>query len=173
MVKLPSRGRYVFPYALLMPGVVSDTPYDRRNNRSAVNGVRPTHNAWLLDGGYNIDTGGNWGAPLAPNIETVAEFRAIRGNYSAEFGTGGGSQFNVITKSGTNQIHGSVYEFLRNDKLNARNFFSPRRDPFRGNDFGGAIGGPVYIPKLYNGKDRTFFFVLLGWIEEQIGRAHV
>jgi hypothetical protein len=167
MVKLPSRGRYVFPFALLMPGVISDTPYDRRNNRSAVNGIRPTHNAWLLDGSYNIDTGGNWGAPLAPNIETVAEFRAIRGNYSAEFGTGGGSQFNVITKSGTNRLHGSLWEFLRNDKLNARNYFSPGRDPFRGNDFGGSVGGPVYLPKVYNGKDRTFFFVMLGWTQER------
>jgi hypothetical protein len=167
MVEMPSRGRNVFPFALLMPGVVSDTPYDRRNNRSAVNGVRPTHNAWLLDGGYNIDTGGNWGAPLAPNIETVAEFRAIRGNYSAEFGTGGGSQFNVITKSGTNQLHGSLYEFHRNDKLNARNFFSPSRDPYRANDFGFSVGGPVYIPKVYNGKNKTFFFVLLGWTKER------
>lgn len=167
MVNLPSRGRNVFPFALLMPGVVSDTPYDRRNNRSAVNGIRPTHNAWLLDGGYNIDTGGNWGAPLAPNIETVAEFRAIRGNYSAEFGTGGGSQFNVITKSGTNDLHGSLYYFHRNDKLNARNFFSPSREPFRGNDYGFTVGGPVFLPRLYNGKNKTFFFVLLGWIKER------
>lgn len=167
MVNLPSRGRNVLPFALLMPGVVSDTPYDRRNNRAAVNGVRPTHNAWLLDGGYNIDTGGNWGAPLAPNIESVGEFRAIRGNYSAEFGTGGGSQFNVVTKSGTNDLHGSAYYFHRNDKFNARNFFSPRREPFRGNDFGFTVGGPVYIPKVYNGRNKTFFFVLLGWIKER------
>ena len=167
MVRLPSRGRNVFPFALMMPGAISTTPFDRRNNNTSVNGIRPTHNAWLLDGGYNIDTGGNWGAPLAPNIETVAEFRAIRGNYSAEFGTGGGSQFSVITKSGANALHGSLYEFLRNDKLNARNYFSPRRDPFRGNDFGGSVGGPVVIPKVYNGKDRTFFFVLLGWTKER------
>jgi hypothetical protein len=167
MIKLPSRGRNVFPYALLMPGVVSDTPYDRRNNRSAVNGVRPTHNAWLLDGGYNIDTGGNWGAPLAPNIETVAEFRAIRGNYSAEFGTGGGSQFNVITKSGANDLHGSLYYFMRNDNLNARNFFAPTREPFKGNDFGFSVGGPVFIPGVYNGKNKTFFFALLGWTKER------
>ncbi len=167
MVKLPSRGRNVLPFALLMPGVVSDTPYDRRNNRAMVNGVRPTHNAWLLDGGYNIDTGGNWGTPLSPNIETVAEFRAIRGNYSAEFGIGGGSQFNVITKSGTNDLHGSLYWFHRNDKLNARNFFSPRREPFKGNDFGFAVGGPVYIPKVYDGRNKTFFFGFLGWIKER------
>jgi hypothetical protein len=167
MIRLPSRGRNVLPYALLMPGVVSDTPYDRRNNRSAVNGIRPTHNAWLLDGGYNIDTGGNWGTPLAPNIESVAEFRAIRGNYSAEFGTGGGSQFNVITKSGTNDVHGSLFYFLRNDKLNARNFFSPTREPFKGNDFGFSVGGPVYVPGAYNGRNRTFFFVLLGYTKER------
>ena len=167
MVKMPSRGRNVQPFALLMPGVVSTTPYDRRNNNSAVNGVRPTHNAWLIDGGYNIDTGGNWGSPLAPNIETVSEFRAIRGNYSAEFGTGGGSQFNVITKGGTNNLHGSLYYFQRNDKLNARNYFSPTRDPFIGNDFGGSVGGPVYIPKVYNGKNKTFFFVLIGNIKER------
>jgi hypothetical protein len=167
MVKLPSRGRNVLPFALLMPGVVSDTPYDRRNNRAMVNGVRPTHNAWLLDGGYNIDTGGNWGTPLSPNIETVAEFRAIRGNYSAEFGIGGGSQFNVVTKGGTNDLHGSLYWFHRNDKFNARNFFSPRREPLKGNDYGFSIGGPVYIPKVYNGRNKTFFFAFLGWIKER------
>jgi hypothetical protein len=167
MVNLPSRGRNVLPFALLMPGVVSTTPYDRRANNSAVNGIRPTHNAWLLDGGYNIDTGGNWSTPLAPNIESVAEFRAIRGNYSAEFGVGGGSQFNVITKGGTNNFHGSAYYFHRNDKLNARNFFTPQREPFRGNDFGFTAGGPVYIPKLYDGRNRTFFFALMGWIKER------
>ncbi|MBL8174915.1 MAG: carboxypeptidase regulatory-like domain-containing protein [Bryobacterales bacterium] len=171
MVQLPSRGRNVLPFALLMPGVVSDTPYDRRNNRSSVNGIRPTHNAWLLDGGYNIDTGGNWGTPLSPNIESVAEFRAIRGNYSAEFGVGGGSQFNVITKGGTNELHGSAYYFHRNDKFNARNFFQPTRSTFRGNDFGFTVGGPVYIPKVYNGKNKTFFFVLIGFIKERQQQA--
>jgi hypothetical protein len=167
MVRLPSRGRNVQPFALLMPGVVSTTPNDRRANNSSVNGIRPTHNAWLIDGGYNIDTGGNWGSPLAPNIETVSEFRAIRGNYSAEFGTGGGSQFNVITRSGSNQLHGSVYYFHRNEAFNARNFFSPSKDPFKGHDFGFSVGGPVYIPGVYNGKNRTFFFALIGYIKER------
>ena len=102
------------------------------NNNSSVNGIRPTHNAWLIDGGYNIDTGGNWGSPLAPNIETVAEFRAIRGNYSAEFGTGGGSQFNVISKGGTNDLHGSLYYFHRNDKLNAQELLLGNARTFQG-----------------------------------------
>ena len=167
MIQLPARGRNVLPFALLMPGVVSTTPYDRRANNSAVNGIRPTHNAWLLDGGYNIDTGGNWSTPLAPNIESVAEFRAIRGNYSAEFGVGGGSQFNVITKGGTNALHGSAYYFHRNDKFNARNYFLPTRPPFRGNDYGVTVGGPVVIPKIYDGHNKTFFFALVGWIKER------
>jgi len=167
MVNMPSQGRNVQTFAQLMPGVVSTTPYDRRANNSSVNGVRPTHNAWLIDGGYNIDTGGNWGTPLAPNMESVAEFRAIRGNYSAEFGTGGGAQFNVVTRGGTNQLHGSLYYFHRNDKLNARNFFSATREPFKGNDFGGTIGGPVFIPKFYDGRNKTFFFVLLGGVTER------
>lgn len=167
IINTPTQGRYVMPLALLMPGVVSDTPNDRRNNRAAVNGVRPTHNAWLLDGGYNIDTGGNWGAPLAPNVEGVAEFRALRGNYSAEFGTGGGSQFNVITKSGSNEFHGSLYYYLRNDKLNARNFFNSNRQAFKGNEFGFSLGGPVRIPGLYDGRNKTFFFILEGWNKER------
>jgi hypothetical protein len=73
----------------------------------------------------------------------------------------------VITKSGTNDLHGSAYEFLRNDKLNARNYFSPTRQPFRGNDFGFTVGGPVFIPKVYNGRNKTFFFVHIGWIKER------
>src|SRR5438552_306315 len=167
MLKMPSKGRYVFPFALTMPGAISTTPGDRRNNNTSVNGIRPTHNAWLLDGGYNIDTGGNWGAPLAPDVETVGEFRAISGNYSAEFGIGSGAQFNVVTKGGTNDLHGSAYEFLRNDKLNARNSFSPTRQSFRGNDFGFTTGGPVFIPKIYNGRNKTFFFVHIGYIKER------
>src|SRR5260370_18248612 len=71
MLKMPSKGRYVFPFALTMPGAISTTPADRPNTNTSVNAIRPTHNAWLLDGGYNIDTGGNWGAPLAPDVETV------------------------------------------------------------------------------------------------------
>ncbi len=82
-------------------------------------------NAWTLDGGYDIDTGGNWGVLLPPNMEIIAEVDAIRQNYSAEFGTGGGSQFNMISKSGTNDIHGSAYEFVQNTAFEARQYFQP------------------------------------------------
>ena len=100
--------------------------------------------------------------PMAPNMETVAEFRAIRGNYSAEFGIGGGSQFNVVTRGGSNEFHGALSWYHRADSINARNFFSPTKEPFRNNDFGGSIGGPVIIPGLYHGRDKTFFFAFFG-----------
>ncbi len=161
---LPSTARAVAPFVLLMPGVVNSTPTSASNNYASVNGVRPTHNAWTLDGGYDIDTGGNWDVFLPPNMEIIAEVNAIRGNYSAEFGTGGGSQFNMISKSGTNEIHGSAYEFLQNNDLQARQYFQPTVPILRYNDFGFTIGGPVYIPKVYNGKNKTFFFANIDWI---------
>ncbi|MDQ6663957.1 MAG: Plug and carboxypeptidase regulatory-like domain-containing protein, partial [Acidobacteriota bacterium] len=163
LINLPSTARGVLPFALLMPGAVSTTPTSATANNTSVNGIRPTHNAWMLDGGYDIDTGGNWGVLLAPNMEIVEEVRAIRGNYSSEFGTGGGSQFNAITKSGTNQIHGSAYEFLRNSAMNARSYFQPTLPVLKNNEYGFTIGGPVVIPKLYNGRNRTFFFANIDW----------
>ncbi len=158
IINLPSTARAILPFALLMPGAVSTAPTSPTANYTSVNGVRPTHNAWVLDGGYDIDTGGNWGVLLAPNMEIVEEVRAIRGNYSAEFGTGGGSQFNVITKNGTNQIHGSAYEFLRNSNMNARSYFQPTLPVLKYNDYGFTVGGPIVIPHVYNGRNKTFFF---------------
>ena len=163
LINLPAQSRAILPFALLMPGAVSTAPTSATANYTSVNGVRPTHNAWVLDGGYDIDTGGNWGVMLAPNMEIVEEVRAIRGNYSSEFGTGGGSQFNVITKSGTNQLHGSAYEFLQNSDMNARSYFQPTLPVLKNNEFGFTIGGPVYIPKIYNGKNKTFFFANIDW----------
>ena len=163
LINLPSTARAVLPFALLMPGAVSTAPTSATANYTSVNGIRPTHNAWVLDGGYDIDTGGNWGVLLAPNMEIVEEVRAIRGNYSAEFGTGGGSQFNVITKNGTNQLHGSAYEFLRNSAMNARSYFQPTLPVLKNNEFGFTVGGPVIIPKVYNGRNKTFFFVNGDW----------
>ncbi len=167
MLNLPAQGRAVAPFSLLMPGAVSTAPTSATANYTSVNGVRPTHNAWLLDGGYNIDTGGNWNITLAPNMEIVDEVRAIRSNYSAEFGIGGGSQFNVITKSGSNALHGSAYEFLRNSALNARSFFQSSLPPLKINEFGFTVGGPVIIPKLYNGKNKSFFFVNVDWTKQR------
>src|ERR1700730_2355199 len=166
LINLPSTARAVLPFALLMPGAVSTAPTSATANYTSVNGIRPTHNAWVLDGGYDIDTGGNWGVLLAPNMEIVEEVRAIRGNYSSEFGTGGGSQFNVITKNGTNQLHGSAYEFLRNSAMNARSYFQPTLPVLKTNEYGFTVGGPVVLPKIYNGKNKTFFFGNIDWFPQ-------
>ena len=92
------------------------------------------------------------------NLDGIAEFRVLQNNYSAEYGRGSGTIVQLVTKAGTNQLHGSAFEFVRNDKFDARNFFDQKLAPFRRNEYGGTVGGPVWIPKLYNGKDRTFFF---------------
>ncbi|MCW5966053.1 MAG: carboxypeptidase regulatory-like domain-containing protein, partial [Bryobacterales bacterium] len=99
-----------------------------------------------------------------PPVETVAEVKVLQNNYTAEFGGSAGGVIVATTKSGTNQLRGSLYEYLRNDKLDAANFFAPFRDgekvrpPLRYNIFGGTVGGPVFIPKFYDGRNKTFFF---------------
>ena len=129
----------------------------------SVNGQRPTANNWTLDGADNVDRGANLTLLTFPSVDAIAEFNTLRGAYKAEYGRNSSSQVNVVTRSGTNDVHGTVYEFFRNDIFNANNYFSnltgTQRPRLRYNDFGFALGGPVYIPKLYNGRNhKTFFF---------------
>jgi hypothetical protein len=127
----------------------------------ALNGQRNRSNMFLLDG--VIDLGsfiGNYN--ISPIIDTVQEFKVQSHNDLAEWGGAPGGIVNVATKSGTNTYHGSAWEFLRNDVLDANSFFSNKfgdpRNALRQNQFGVAIGGPLSIPKLYNGKNKTFFY---------------
>src|SRR5258708_4451154 len=96
------------------------------------------------------------------SIDALQEFRASTSTYSAEYGRTPGGQFSFITRSGTNEWHGSAYDYLRNDKFDANNWFNNslriKRQPERQNDFGGTLGGPIIIPRLYNGRNKTFFF---------------
>ncbi|MBL8235242.1 MAG: hypothetical protein JNL98_42465, partial [Bryobacterales bacterium] len=93
-----------------------------------------------------------------PNLDAISEVKMITNNASAEFGNFQGGIVNVTMKSGTNQFHGTAFEFLRNEKLDARGFFPATRAPSKQNEWGGTVGGPVAIPKVYNGKDKTFWF---------------
>src|ERR1022692_4158474 len=126
-----------------------------------VNGGRREENNFQVDGMDNVDRGSNLTLLSFPSVDSIAEFRILRGVYDAELGRSAGAQINVVTRSGTSDIHGGVYEFFRNDKLNANNFFNNRslvaRPLLRYNNFGGTVGGPVYIPKLYQQRDKTFF----------------
>ncbi|MFB3829257.1 MAG: carboxypeptidase regulatory-like domain-containing protein [Bryobacteraceae bacterium] len=150
---LPLNGRNVYDLVSILPGVAATrflvTP-DNQGNSINVNGSRSFHSTYMLDGGFNNDLFRNSGN-AAPNPDAVQEFRLITSNFSAEFGRNSGAVLNVITKSGTNDLHGSLFEFLRNDVLNARNFFQPTVSSLRQNQFGATGGGRII-------RNRTFFF---------------
>jgi hypothetical protein len=114
----------------------------------------------VVDGANNVSARGG-GLISRPHIDAIQEFKMQTSGYSAEFGRLAGGVVNVAIKSGSNQLHGVLFEFLRNDKLNARNVFAAGIPEFRRNQFGGMVSGPVLIPKLYNGRNRTFF--LFSW----------
>ncbi|HEX4168214.1 MAG TPA: carboxypeptidase-like regulatory domain-containing protein, partial [Bryobacteraceae bacterium] len=123
----------------------------------ALNGQRNRSNMFLLDGINDLGSFiGNYN--FEPIVDTVQEFKVQSHNDESEFGQAVGGIVNVVTRSGTNSFHGSLWEFLRNSDLDARNFFLAKVNPLRQNQFGVAGGGPVWIPKVYNGKNRTFFY---------------
>ncbi len=164
---LPLLGRNPYALAALVPGVraslgVNQLPVDQISTASAsINGLRANQNEYLLDGAPNTAAAQNQPVVHA-NPDMVQEFKVETNSYSAEYGRAAGGVYNVVTKGGTNELHGSAYEFFRDTKLNANDFFANRagreRAPFRFNQFGGTVGGPVFIPKFYDGRNRTFFF---------------
>lgn len=123
----------------------------------SVNGGRTNSVNFLLNGNDSNDPYTNVAAPV-PEPDALAEFSVQTSNFSAAYGRSSGAIVNAITKSGTNQFHGSAFEFLRNGDADARNFFSTTQDTLDRNQFGGTLGGPVIIPHLYNGRDKTWFF---------------
>jgi outer membrane receptor protein involved in Fe transport len=147
----------------LTAGVVTDPPNAEQigfgTQNPSVNGSRRGSNNYLLDGNVNNNPMNNDVAGVGiPSVDFIQEFKVITSMGSAEYGRNAGSTVNVVTRSGTNDFHGSLFEFLRNDKLVARPFFAAKRGQNVQNQFGGTIGGPVTIPRLYQGRDRTFFF---------------
>jgi len=162
LVNLPLNGRNVLQLATLLPGVgPANFPTTVTNSRSgptvSVSGGRPRDNNFMLDG-TTITTGLYETPQNLPSPDALEEFRVLTNTYSAEYGRGVGSIFMAVSKSGTNSFHGNLFEFLRNDALNARNFFAAAKPVLRQNQFGGSFGGPVELPH-YNGRNRTFFFV--------------
>ena len=158
LVELPLNGRRFSQVALLVPAATTLAAGNlmSRPERDAfsVAGLPNTANYYMIDGIDNNDISINIAASK-PSIDSIREYKMLSGTYSAEFGHGGGAQINVITKSGSNRIHGTIYEFLRNSALDARNYFDRADLPipaFRRNQFGMTLGGALR-------KDRTFFFV--------------
>ena len=166
IVDLPLNGRFFTRLAVLTAGTLPTAPgaRDERTGGFSANGVRPYQNNYLLDGidnnSLSQDLTNESSFVYGPSPDAIQEFKVQTNSMSAEFGRSGGAVMNVAIKSGTNGFHGSAFEFLRNSKLDAKNFFdSPAgpTPPFKQNQFGAAIGGPVTLPG-YNGKNRTFFF---------------
>ena len=122
----------------------------------AINGQTNRSNYFMLDGIDNQGMVSTYVVP--PIIDAIQEFKVNSHNDQAEFGSSTGGIINVVTKSGTNAPHGTAWEYLRNDAFDARNTFQPNVTPFKQNQFGFSLGGPVYIPKVYNGKNKTFFY---------------
>ncbi len=167
IVDLPLNGRYFTRLAVLTAGT-APTPsgaLDAVTGGFSANGVRPYENDYILDGVDNNslspDLSSQSSFVIGPPPDAIAEFRVQTNSMSAEFGRSGGGVLNVNIKSGTNQPHGTLYEFLRNSAMDAKNYFDASDapiPPFKQNQFGFSFGGPVEIPKMYHGRDKTFFF---------------
>jgi hypothetical protein len=166
-------GRSIYTYIILTPGAANlmpdfqpPTPINA-NAGASFNGNRPSHNLFLLDGGENSDRGGGGGSSIMPSMDAIAETQTLTSNYSADYGLSSGATFSSALKSGTKEFHFSLWEFFRNDALDARNYFNAAPDPvaeLRYNLFGFNAGGPVTFGKLYNPKrTKTFFFYNMEW----------
>lgn len=170
---LPNIGRNPLYYVVTTPGVVPRQGFESVTNFAVgddsrkqfsnftVNGSRPISSEILLDGAPNTNPAFNE-ASVLPSIDAIGDYKVITNAYSAEFGRAGGGVVSFGTKSGTNQYHGSVYENFRNPVLNANSFGNnatgAKKGKFNVNDFGGTFSGPLVIPKLYDGRNKTFFF---------------
>jgi hypothetical protein len=106
-----------------------------------------------------------------PSLDAITEFTVETNGFKAEFGRAAGGTMTFTSKSGTNQVHGTAYEFLRNDVFDARRFFEARRGSYKQHDFGWSVGGPVWLPKLYDGRNRSFFFAAGEWFRNRVGAA--
>lgn len=171
MNDLPLNGRNFTELLLITPGAVNlNTDQNSGggggwNGASigqfsfpAVNGARNRSNIFILDGANDLNTlSGTYN--YAPIVDAIQEFKSQGHNDLAEYGEAAGAQVSVVTKSGTNQYHGALWEYLRNEQMDSRGYFELNRAPLRQNQYGASGGGPLSIPKLYNGKNRSFFYV--------------
>ncbi len=173
--QLVLNGRNFTQLVTLTPGVSNQTGQDEGtvgvngNVSFSINGGRVEYNNWELDGGDNMDNGSNSTLNVYPNVDAIAEFKVLTSNYGAQYGRNGSGTIETVTKSGTRDFHGDLFEFVRNEDFNARGFFQTERPAYKKNDYGYTIGGPVFIPKLYNtSRQKTFFFFSEEWRKERV-----
>jgi hypothetical protein len=191
VTELPLNGRNYAQLVTLVPGIspaqgsgsfaTNGTGLDSHVDMS-VNGNQSNANLWTVDGVNNMDVGSNATLLVFPSIDSIQEFRVERNSFSAEYGQAQGAVINLITKGGSNEFHGTLFEFFRNDKLNANDIFLNRagqpRPTQRYNNYGWNFSGPVWVPtfgaggkKIWKGKNRAFFFWNEEWRKERRGLA--
>jgi outer membrane receptor protein involved in Fe transport len=159
IVEMPLNGRNITDLGTLAAGITPNNT-SLQGSPFAINGARPDNTNFIIDG-FSSRESLFGGVLTSPNLDAMQEFKMQTNSFSAEYGRMAGGVMNMVLKSGTNQYHGTVFEFLRNDATDARNFFDVKKSELRQNQFGALISGPVDIPKIYHGRDRTFF--LFSW----------
>src|ERR1700690_603632 len=175
ITQLELNGRNFTQLATLVPGVSNQSGQDDAgvgvggNVSFSINGGRTEYNNWELDSGDNMDNGSNTTLNVYPTLDAIADVKVLTSNYGSQYGRNGSGTVEVETKSGTRSFHGDAYEFVRNDIFNATTFPQSSVPAYKKNDFGYTIGGPVFIPGVYN-KDRskTFFFWSQEWRRERV-----
>ncbi len=174
--QLPLNGRNFLQLGTLMPGVSAGDGFNTKDRglmsgiELAVSGSSLGGNMWMVDGANNNDVGSNRTILVFPSVDAIDEFKVHRNSYGAEFGGAAGAQVNIVTRSGTNQFHGSGYYFGRSDALASKDYFLEQADqpkaPLKVNDVGGTIGGPIV-------KDKMQFFFSEEWNKETRGLTRV
>jgi hypothetical protein len=156
--EMPLNGRNFSDLAYLIPGVMPQTQGSDEGSPYAISGARMDNTNFVVDG-FNNQRQRDGNAQVSPPLDAMQEFRVQTTGYSAEYGRLAGGVISMALKTGTNRYHGTLSEFIRNDAFDARSFFSIDKAKLRRNQFGASLNGPIKIPKLYNGQDRTFFLV--------------
>src|ERR1041385_233716 len=166
--ELPLNGRNYQSLSALMPGVLNmnvgqssaqGTGGFGTSNLMSINGMGTSGTLYELDGVWNMNTGNMTQTTITPNPDSIQEVRTLQNNIGPKYTLMGASIVLVQTRSGSSEFHGALWEYLRNNDFDARNTFSPKVLPLKQNIFGGTLGGPVFIPKLYpKGNSKTFFF---------------
>jgi hypothetical protein len=164
-------GRHYSRLAMLLPGAVYQSSSDELSGAGlnavgspvSINGLNALSSGWFVDGAYDVNLGNGSANTHVPVIDSIEEVQVQTSNYSARYGTTGGSIINAVTRSGTSGFHGSAYEYFRNNDLDARNLFSPTVQVLKQNQFGFTFGGPVIFPHYNKGRNKTFFFLSEDW----------
>jgi hypothetical protein len=166
--------RGAFDLALITPEANQPAAADTLNDNFNIGGGQGASYGATLDG-VSVVTGRfnsvQWANVNTPSVDAITEFAVETNGFKAEYGRAQGGVITFSSKSGTNEFHGTAYEFLRNDALDSRRFFENQKGKYKQHDFGFSAGGPVWIPKLYNGRNRTFFFTAGEWFRNRVGAS--